>query len=129
MEIKISFQSEIPIYRQIAGEVRERLAAGRLQPGEQLPPVRTVAAQIGVNFNTVARAYRLLDAQGLISTQQGRGTFISLQIPGSDLEESHDRRKKQLTEAYLEEMRRLGSTEEEIGGWINRAARESRAED
>jgi GntR family transcriptional regulator len=61
---------------QIVEQVQQSLAAGQLKPGDQLPTVRQLASDIRVNFNTVARAYRMLDDAGLISTQQGRGTYI-----------------------------------------------------
>jgi len=61
---------------QIVDQVREQLAAGRLKPGDQLPTVRQLASELRVNFNTIARAYRLLDDAGLISTQRGRGTYL-----------------------------------------------------
>jgi GntR family transcriptional regulator len=68
--------SSTPIYEQIVGQVREQLAIGELKPGDQLPTVRQLASELRVNFNTIARAYRLLDDAGLISTQRGRGTYL-----------------------------------------------------
>jgi GntR family transcriptional regulator len=57
-------------------QVKHMIATGELQPGDQLPTVRQLAADLRINFNTVARAYRLLDEESIISTQHGRGTFI-----------------------------------------------------
>lgn len=57
-------------------QIRGRIEAGNLGAGEQLPTVRQLADELGVNFNTVARAYRLLDGEGWISTQHGRGSFV-----------------------------------------------------
>jgi GntR family transcriptional regulator len=76
MQIEIDFRSSEPIYLQIMEQVRHGVAIGDLQPGDQLPTVRQLATDLRVNFNTVARAYRMLDEAGLISTQQGRGTYI-----------------------------------------------------
>jgi GntR family transcriptional regulator len=76
MQIEIDFRSSEPIYLQIMEQVRHGVATGDLQPGDQLPTVRQLATDLRVNFNTVARAYRMLDEAGLISTQQGRGTYI-----------------------------------------------------
>ena len=76
MQFDLDFRSRQPIYIQIVEQVRQRVARGDLQPGDQLPTVRQLAADLRVNFNTVARAYRMLDEAGLISTQQGRGTYI-----------------------------------------------------
>ena len=66
----------IPIYVQIVDQVRAQLLTGELKPGDQLPTVRQLASDLRVNFNTIARAYRLLDEAGLISTQRGRGTYL-----------------------------------------------------
>lgn len=76
LNITLELGSSIPIYVQIVDQVREQLAAGRLKPGDQLPTVRQLASELRVNFNTIARAYRLLDDAGLISTQRGRGTYL-----------------------------------------------------
>lgn len=61
--------------------MRRLVQDGSLQPGDQLPTVRILASQLKVNFNTIARAYRILDQEGLISTQQGRGTFVLEPVP------------------------------------------------
>lgn len=76
LNLQLDFRSGVPIYVQIVEEIQQSLAAGQLKPGDQLPTVRQLASDIRVNFNTVARAYRMLDDAGLISTQQGRGTYI-----------------------------------------------------
>ena len=75
-DFSIDFRSGVPVYIQLVEQVRDHLAEGNLKPGDQLPTVRQMAAELRVNFNTIARAYRMLDEAGLISTQQGRGTFI-----------------------------------------------------
>ncbi|MCI0520619.1 MAG: GntR family transcriptional regulator [Chloroflexi bacterium] len=64
-------------------QIKHLAATGALKPDDQLPTVRQLAADLRVNFNTVARAYRLLDEAGLISTQQGRGTYILGEQSGS----------------------------------------------
>lgn len=76
MNIQLDFRSGQPIYLQIVEQVRQMIATGELKQGDQLPTVRQLATDLRVNFNTVARAYRLLDEAGLISTQHGRGTYI-----------------------------------------------------
>jgi GntR family transcriptional regulator len=69
---------------QIAEQIRLRIARGELKTGDQLPTVRQLAADLRVNFNTVARAYRRLDESGLISTQHGRGTYV-WETPSSEV--------------------------------------------
>ncbi len=81
---------------------------GDLPAGEQLPTVRALAQELRINFNTVARAYRLLDKAGIISTQQGRGTYI-LEIPPPERTETQRREALlSLVSQCLEETARLG---------------------
>jgi GntR family transcriptional regulator len=74
--LKLDARSGAPVYLQVFSQIRRHAATGRLRPGEKLPTVRELAAQLEVNFNTVARGYRLLDRAGVVSAQQGRGTFV-----------------------------------------------------
>jgi GntR family transcriptional regulator len=73
-DFSLDFRSGVPVYVQLVEQVLQYLSSGSLKPGDQLPTVRQMAAALRVNFNTVARAYRMLDEAGLISTQQSRGT-------------------------------------------------------
>ena len=83
IKIRLELGSSVPIYVQIVDQVREQLASGELKSGDQLPTVRQLASELRVNFNTIARAYRLLDEAGLISTQRGRGTYLLEQKTGN----------------------------------------------
>jgi GntR family transcriptional regulator len=113
--IHLDFRSGTSIYTQIVEQVKQQVVSGELKPGDQLPTVRALALELRVNFNTVARAYRLLDEAGIISTQQGRGTYI-LEIPPP---ERTDKLRRQALEAltrdYLSEAHRLGCSPDEIG--------------
>ena len=103
MDIKITFRDHVPIYIQLMEQIKHMIASGELQHGDQLPTVRQLAADLRVNFNTVARAYRLLDEESIISTQHGRGTFI-LELPSE--EKSRELRRRslaRLTHVYLNE--------------------------
>ena len=114
MQIRLDFRSKIPIYIQIIDQIKHMIAIGELKPGDQLPTVRQLAADLRVNFNTIARAYRQLDNEGLISTQHGRGTYI---LPLASQENEDKLRKTDiewLTTSYIEEATRLGYTREEI---------------
>ena len=110
----IDFRSHIPIYVQLVERVKHLVATGTLQPGDQLPTVRQLAAELRVNFNTVARAYRLLDETGVISTQQGRGTYV-LEVPPP---EEAVRLRKQvldgLSRSFLQEANRMGFQAKEV---------------
>jgi GntR family transcriptional regulator len=76
MKLKVDKHSRVPTYVQIAERVKHMVATGHLRPGDQLPTVRQLAQDLQVNFNTVARAYTLLHNAGVISAQQGRGTYV-----------------------------------------------------
>ena len=114
MNIEVSFTSHVPIYVQLIDQIKHKIALGELVPGDQLPTVRQLAADLRVNFNTIARAYRMLDEEGIISTQHGRGTFI-LELR-SDEEMQALRRKdlERLTQYYLVETYQLSYNPEEV---------------
>ena len=77
MQIRISANDGVPIYLQIVNQIKYLASSGRLQVGEQLPPVRRLAEQLIVNPNTVARAYRELEAGGVVASRRGAGVFVS----------------------------------------------------
>jgi GntR family transcriptional regulator len=74
--IRIDLNAPEPLGEQVRAEIREAIARGDVQPGESLPTVRQLASDLGINLNTVARAYRLLEADGLVTTIRGRGTIV-----------------------------------------------------
>jgi len=76
INLKLDFRNKVPLSDQVQDKMRRLIQGGSLHPGDQLPTVRELATQLKVNFNTIARAYRALDHEGLISTQQGRGTYV-----------------------------------------------------
>jgi GntR family transcriptional regulator len=69
-------KASVPFYRQIIDQIRFGIASGKLLVGEQLPTVRALAVALKVNLNTVAKAYKELEIQEILETQQGTGTFI-----------------------------------------------------
>ncbi|MFH1845197.1 MAG: GntR family transcriptional regulator [bacterium] len=84
MEISIDHKSGVPFYRQIIEQIKFSIARGDLVPGDRLPTVRQLAVDLSINPNTVVRAYRELEIEGVIDTQQGSGTFVSQQEPEVD---------------------------------------------
>lgn len=80
MQIHVSPNDGVPIYQQVVNQIRYLAASGRLEAGEQLPPVRKLAEQVLVNPNTIARAYRELEQAGIIESRQGSGSFISAKV-------------------------------------------------
>jgi GntR family transcriptional regulator len=117
----LDFRSGAPIYQQIVEQVRGWIITGQIGPGDQLPTVRQLALELAINFNTVARAYRILDEARVISTQQGRGTYILANIvPESD---ALVRRAEldDLARDYVNSARRLGYPGEEIETALRKA--------
>ena len=114
LTLHLDFRSGLPIYIQIMNQIEQKVSGGMLKPGDQLPTVRALASELRVNFNTVARAYRLLDEAGIISTQQGRGTYIMEKTPP----EVEKRLRRQTLEAlarqYIGESKRLEFSDAEI---------------
>jgi GntR family transcriptional regulator len=106
MQIHISAHDGVPIYLQIVNQVKYLVAAGRLAVGEELPPIRTLATQLVINPNTVARAYRELEQDGIVEKRSTAGTYVS--AGGSPL--ARREKVKILTErvdALLAEARQL----------------------
>jgi GntR family transcriptional regulator len=94
MQIHITTADGVPIYLQIANQVKYLVSSGRLIAGEELPPIRTLAEKLVVNPNTVARAYRELESAGIVEKRRTAGTYVSDQ--GSPL--ARRERLKILTE-------------------------------
>lgn len=94
--IKLDLQSRLPIYEQLKGKITELVMLGELKPDEQLPSVRSFARELGVNPNTVQKAYQDLERDKIIYSVAGRGSYISPEI---DL-------TGQLQEVYIKEIRK-----------------------
>ena len=75
--IQIAPGSDLPVYQQIVEQINSAVARGQLKPGDKLPAVRKLAAELVINPNTVARAYTQLEQSGLLATKAGSGTFVS----------------------------------------------------
>jgi len=118
LTLRLDFHSGLPIYTQIVNQVQSQLVNGILKPGDQLPTVRALAQELRINFNTVARAYRMLDEARIISTQQGRGTYITEIPPLKVTEKLRVEAITALTERYIHEAFRLGFSEREISQMV-----------
>ncbi|HIJ64508.1 MAG TPA: GntR family transcriptional regulator [Candidatus Hydrogenedentes bacterium] len=77
MQIHLSLKDGVPIYRQIVSQVKYLVASGQLLPGEELPPIRVLAQQLLVTPNTVVKAYRELEVDGVVRKRRGAGTYVS----------------------------------------------------
>ena len=110
--IQIDLRTGTPAYMQIIQQVQGLILRQELCAGDQLPTVRQLAAQLSINFNTVARAYRLLDRAGFITTQRGRGTYL-LDSTGSQ-NKLRAEMLSELTASFVSETRRLGYPVHEV---------------
>src|SRR5436305_8068292 len=113
MQIHISPSDGIPIYLQIVNQVKYLVASGRLTPGEELPPIRTLAERLLVNPNTVARAYRELETAGLVTKRRTAGTYVS--DAGSPLARRERLRiLAERVDALLSEARQMNFSTDEV---------------
>jgi len=128
MDITINVADGVPIYRQIANQVRYLAASGLLAPGEELPPIRTLALQLKVTPNTVVRAYDELEAAGVIHKRRGAGTYVS-EGPSRLADRERQRIIEQRVDALLTEAYHLNFTADEVLKVLDerRAAMESRS--
>lgn len=104
MQIHLDPHSGVPIYRQVADAVKRLVAAGRLAPGDELPPIRALAEQLVINPNTAARAYRELERDGVVFKRGTAGTFVAAAPPaprGARLRALDDRLDAALAEAAV----------------------------
>ena len=105
MIIKINDMSDIPIYQQIRNQIIAGISEGKLEPGEQLPTVRGLATEIGINSMTVSKAYQLLKQEGYVYSDRRNGVCVC-----RDFEQ-----KKQLAKASMDELKCI-IAEAKIGG-------------
>jgi len=105
--------SGVPIYLQLMEQVKHAIETGALRPGEQLPGIRPLAEELVINPNTVAKAYRELEHEGVIELRHGAGAFVS---EGARPKKTTDRLRAAQTvvAAAVERLRERGVTEEEI---------------
>lgn len=113
MLIRVNPSSGLPLYLQIQAQVKNAVAAGALKPGDALPSVRKLAAGLGINPNTVARAYLDMDREGMIRTVPGGGTFVADGNPGL-LKTERVRRLRPLIRQVAVEGKQLRLTAQEI---------------
>lgn len=111
--LRLDPTSGVPVYRQLIDQVLVAKASGVLRPGEQLPTVRQLAVDLSINPNTVIRAYKELEIRGILTTQQGMGTFITRQEIRPD-EAARQRRLTQMVGEFVAKAGAEGYTVEEI---------------
>jgi len=102
MHLRLDPASAVPIYAQVVEQVRALVASRALRPGDQLPSVRELAATLRVNRNTAAKAYQMLEADGVIETRQGQGCYIADGAPRWSRDERYRRLEAVLDRAIVE---------------------------
>jgi len=127
MDIIVNVADGVPIYRQIVNQIKYLVASGLLQPGEELPPIRTLALQLKVTPNTIVKAYDELESSGVIQGRRGAGTFVSEGRPSLLAHEERQRIIQQRIDALLAEAHQLNFTADDILRMLQerRAAMES----
>ena len=105
--------SGVPIYLQLMEQVKHGIETGALRPGEQLPGIRPLAEELVINPNTVAKAYRELEHEGVIELRQGAGAFVSGNAGAKTLTDNI-RAGQALVADAIEKLRARGVTDEEI---------------
>ncbi len=113
MVFQIDSASRLPIYRQLADQIRDGIARGRLVPGERLPSVRNLSRQLVVNPNTVARAYTELEREGVLNPRAGLGVFVG-QPKGELTKKARKQRLHEVLDRFLVEAVHLGFSSEEV---------------
>lgn len=113
LEFSLDVKSGVPFYKQIIFQVEMAISDGRLEKGAQLPTVRSLAVDLSINPNTVARAYAEMEIRNIVVTQQGSGTFISDKKVTLDAIE-RERILSQITKEYLTKASSYGFTLAEI---------------
>ncbi len=115
MDISINLADGVPIYRQIVNQIKYLVASGLLKPGEELPPIRTLALQLKVTPNTIVKAYGELETVGVIHKRQGSGTFVSEGRPRQVVALRERRRViEQRIDALLAEAHQLSFSMEDL---------------
>jgi GntR family transcriptional regulator len=125
IEFHLDPRSGVPTYVQLVQQVTEALRLGVLDVGDQLPTVREVVADLAINPNTVAKAYRELEHEGLVVARQGVGTFVASTLATPSLR--HYRALREELEHWLDSAVRAGLDEESIRALISATLRESLA--
>jgi GntR family transcriptional regulator len=122
MAFHINTSSRLPLYQQLAQQIREAIARGEFQPGAGLPSVRQLAGELVVNPNTVSRAYTELEREGLLVSRPGRGIYVA--APRNDLTRTaRDRRLTELLDRWLTDAVHLGYSAEQVLRIVNERVR------
>jgi GntR family transcriptional regulator len=121
IEFHLDLRSGVPTYLQLVQQVRRAVQLGVLHPGDQLPTVKEVVGRLAINPNTVLKAYRELDREGLVEGRRGQGTFVLSAAPPPPANEL--RRLREALRRWLVQARAAGLDDESIAALIAETAR------
>ena len=124
IEFSLDGRSGVSPYLQVVQQVRQALRLGLLREGDQLPTVKDVVARLAINPNTVLKAYRELERDGLVAARPGIGTFVTRSLTDSSLA-AHEPLRRELAK-WLAKARRAGLDEESIEALFSNSFREAR---
>lgn len=113
----MNFDTRIPIYLQIIEKIKKDIILGKIKKGEKLPSVRSMAAELTVNVNTVQRVYQELEREGITITQRGKGSFITENE--EIIYKIKDQMADELLRSFVVGMKELGYSNEKILEGIN----------
>ena len=123
IEFHLDGRSPVGTYKQLVQQVRQALRVGLLEPGDQLPRVREVAESLAINPNTVLKAYRELELEGLVEGRPGLGTFVVRSLAGPSLASQAELRRQ--LQAWLERARVAGLDQEDVVALVETTMRSS----
>jgi len=124
MLFRVDPASAVPVYAQIVAQAKSAVASGILRPGDRLPSLRDTARALRINPNTVVKAYRDLEAQGVVRTEQGRGSVVTTGASPITAEERAERLYRlaeESAEQYMVEAYHLGAAPYEAANALGRA--------
>ncbi|HBA46874.1 MAG TPA: GntR family transcriptional regulator [Lachnospiraceae bacterium] len=115
--MKLLQNSGVPIYQQIAEQLKTDILAGKLKEGEYLPSIRGLAKDLKISVITTMKAYELLEAEGLVTAAQGKGFYVNAQ-DSEMLKEQHLRRVEEALQEAIQAAQIAGMTDEELQGTL-----------
>ena|SRR3569833_41423 len=111
MLFRLNASSGVPLYVQLMEQIKHAVETGALRPGDQLPTIRALAQELVMNSNTVVRAYRELEHEGIVELRHGLGAFISSSVSAKS---KAMRQAQHIVESAVERLSSLGITQEEM---------------
>jgi len=118
LNFSLDHADAVPIYRQIIRQIEYAVLSGRLGSGDKLPTIRSLAVELKINPNTIAKAYGELEIRGILATQVGSGTYVSDKKPAPN-EEGQDQKVQEILARFIKDMRDLGIEKRELARLIS----------